>query len=124
MKRTAIMLTIALITTACGPSANNFNTKYAKAYCSAYEECAAMYFNDYFSSKDNCVATYMDYYDEDEYYDGCAFDRGVAKEILKAMKDFGKSCDYSHLDTFVDDAWSCGGGRGGGGNDSSFDTAW
>jgi hypothetical protein len=119
MNRTAIMLTIALGTTACGPSGNNFNTKYAKTACSAMEECEGASFSDYYSSRDDCISELEGYYDEDEYYEGCDFDRGVAKEILKEVKDYGKSCNYSDLDSYVSDAWDCSGGGGG-----SFDTAW
>lgn len=94
-----LTLTAAVIglLAACGVNKNNFDDKFAESLCKAVRECSEAYFNSYWSSLDDCEEEYSDYYSESTIED-CDFDNKQARECLKAVDDYARSCDYRDIE--------------------------
>ena len=90
-----------------GMTEQKFVDRLIDAQCDFYEECIAIYFQEYFEDSDECVEMFSDYIDLD-YYQDCDFDKAAAKECLKAYQDLAKSCDYEQSYDACDDVWDCG----------------
>ena len=96
MYKVSIIPALLLVLGACGLNANNFDDRFAEELCKAYQECQAVYFNEYYDNVRECTDAITGYYGGD-YYADCDFDRKAAKDCLKRYKSFRRSCEYEDL---------------------------